>query len=415
MFRWPITVAVINLVAVLACSSINQFNPLNPATATPVPTPTAAVSSRQQQVFEALADAVREKYVRADYDGVDWEAVEQKYRAQVNAGLSDTAFGEMVEQMLAELPRGTASYVSREERIALETSDVSTYKGIGVFYGTRTEGEPRVVVLHVITGSPAELGGLKPHDAIYAIDGQPITAEELPTISNRIRGPEGSEVKLTLQTPGQARRTITLERGVITTSDSVRITVTDKVMYIRAPVPAIDSMAEQIIQELQQTAGEIEGIVLDLRISSGGGGWPFGEMVTLFTSGDFGEFYTRAETQPISTEGVDVAGSQKLPLVVLVGPDTRGSAEIFAAIVQNTGRAKLVGLPTPGDFEGLEEIDLPDGSRLSLATSSFRLPNGTDPSILGVQPDVTVNADWDSFAAPADDEVLARGLEELAR
>lgn len=415
MSRWPILVASFSLIAALACSSINQFNPLNPATATPVPTPTAAVSARQQQVFEAIAEAVREKYVRADFDGVDWDAVEQQYRARVNAGLSDSAFAEVVEQMLAELPRGTADYVSREERIALETSDVSTYKGIGVFYGTRTEGEPRVIVLHVITGSPAELGGLKAHDAIYAIDDQPITVDDLPTISSRIRGPEGSKVKLTVQTPGQARRTVTLERGVITSSDSVRLTVTDGVLYVRAPVPAIESMAEQIIQELQNNAGEIEGVVLDLRVSSGGAGWPFGEMVTLFTTGDFGEFYTRAETQPISTEGVDVAGSQKLPLVVLVGPDTRGSAEIFAAIVQATGRAKLVGLPTPGDFEGLEEIALPDGSRLSLATSSFRLPDGTDPSILGVQPDVKVDADWDTFAATADDEVLARGLEELAR
>lgn len=415
MSRWPTVVASFSLIATLACSSINQFNPFNPATPTPVPTPTAAVSPRHGQVFEAIVEAVREKYVRADFDGVDWDAVAQKYRAQVEAGLSDEAFTTVIEQMLAELPRGTATYTSRERRIELETSDISTYKGIGVFYGTRAEGEPRVLVLHVIPGSPAELGGLKAHDAIYAIDDQPLTEAELPTIANRIRGPEGSTVKLTVQTPGQARRTVTLERGVITSSDSVRMTVTDDILYVRAPVPSIESMAEQIVQELQDNAGALEGIVLDLRVASGAAGWPFGEMVTLFTTGEFGEFYTRTETQPISTEGVDVVGSQKLPLVVLVGPDTRGSAEIFAAIVQTTGRAKLVGLPTPGDFEGLEDIALPDGSRLALATSSFRLPDGTDPSIVGLQPDVTVDADWDTFAIPAEDAVLARGLEELAR
>jgi len=415
MSRWPFLVTSLMVITSLACASITQFNPFTLQTPTPAPTPTAVAAAQQLQVFEAIVEAVRERYIYEDFGGVDWEAVEQTYRTQVAAGLSDEAFIQLMEALLAELPRGTAFYTSRAERIELETTDTSTYKGIGVFYGTRAEGEPRVVILQVIPGSPAELGGLKAHDAIYAIDGQPLTAEELDTISTRIRGPEGTTVTLTVQTPGQARRTVTLERGNISPSDSLRMTVEDGVLYVRVPVTANEAMAQQIAQQLEESAGDLEGIVLDLRVSGSSAGWPFGEMMTMFGTGDFGEFYTRTETQPIGVEGVDVGGSQTLPLVLLIGPDTRGSAEIFAAILQNIGRAKLVGLPTPGEFEGLEDIALPDGSRLSLATSSFRLPDGTDPAILGVQPDVSVDADWDTFATSAEDEVLTRGLEELTR
>lgn len=415
MSRWPLIVTTVLLGASLACASITQFNPFAPVTPTPAPTATVAASAQQLQVFETIAEAVRERYIHADFGGVNWEAIEQNYRAQVAAGLSEAAFAGLVEDLLAELPRGTAFYTSRAERIELETTDTSTYKGIGVFYGTRAEGEPRVVVLQVIPGSPAELGGLKAHDAIYAIDGQPLQAEALPDISTRIRGPEGSTVTLLVETPGQARRTVTLERGPISPSDSLRMTVEAGVLYVRVPVTANEGMAQQIAEKLDESTGEVEAIVLDLRVSGSSAGWPFGEMMTMFGTGDFGEFYTRTETQPIGVEGVDLGGSQNLPLVLLIGPDTRGSAEIFAAILQHIGRAKLVGLPTPGDFEGLEEIALPDGSRVSLATSSFRLPDGTDPAILGVQPDVTVDADWDTFAATADDEVLTRGLEELTR
>src|SRR4029077_16645705 len=118
--------------------------------------------------------------------------------------------------------------------------------------------------------------------------------------------------------------------------------------------------------------------------------------LTLFSNGNLGEFYTRTTTETVTITGQDSGGSQTLPLVLLIGPDTAGSPEIFAGALQGARRATLVGLPTPGDLEGFSEVLLPDGSRLLLATSSFHTKDGIDLAKSGLTPDVKVDTDWDA-------------------
>jgi carboxyl-terminal processing protease len=129
-------------------------------------------------------------------------------------------------------------------------------------------------------------------------------------------------------------------------------------------------------------------------------------MLTLFTTGKLGEFYTRTGTTPIEVTGQDVGGSQTVPLVVLVGSDTAGTPEIFAAALQASHRAVVVGAPTHGSVLGFSDLSLPDGSRLTLATSSFRTSANVDMATAGVKPDHLVADDWDSYTLD-NDPVLA--------
>jgi carboxyl-terminal processing protease len=98
-----------------------------------------------------------------------------------------------------------------------------------------------------------------------------------------------------------------------------------------------------------------------------------------------------------------------VPLVVLTGPDTEGTPEIFAAALQASGRAIVIGQDTPGSVQGFAEIALPDGSRMFLATSSYRTTTGVDLAAIGVTPDVVIDADWDSFTT-TDDPVIEAAL-----
>ena len=130
-------------------------------------------------------------------------------------------------------------------------------------------------------------------------------------------------------------------------------------------------------------------------------------MLTLFGNGDLGEFYGRTDTQTVKIEGQDAGGSQTVPLVILIGPDTEGSPEIFAGALQGAKRAKLMGLSTPGAIEQFSEIQLPDGSRLFLATSSFRTPDRIDLARSGLTPDLGVKEDWDMLSDDNDSAVEA--------
>jgi carboxyl-terminal processing protease len=397
--------------ASLACS---QLRP-EPPTATPVPT--AAASERQLGVFEVAWTAVRDQYVRADYGGVDWDAVGERYRAEIEAGLTEDEFAETMRAMLATLPGNQALYQTRAERLQQETTDQTVYHGIGAFISFRETPEPHVIILAVIQDSPAEAAGLAAHDSIYAVDGVPFVAEDANAPAERIRGAPESSVTLTVQTPGEERREVTLPREEIRATDVLRgglLTALD-VAYYRVPVVSTANLATTIANDLVTISEttQLRGIILDLRVSrSGTGEWPLGEMLTMFGDGELGEFYTRTTTDTVTVEGQDLGGSQTLPLVILVGRDTEGTPEIFAAALQSAGRAVLLGQSTPGAVEGFDEVALPDGSRMFLATSSFRTTSNLDLAQTGITPDREIDADWDAIQLDTD-PVLGAALSLL--
>ncbi len=411
---WPLVTGLVTFLFAMACASLPLLNRPTPAP-TALPTPDAA--ARHLKVFEATWAAVRDQYVRADYDGVDWEAVGQTYRAKVEAGLDDEeAFAQSLRDMLAELPEGQARFETRAERLEAEAADTSQYEGIGVFFGFRETPEPHIVVLAVMDGSPAAGAGVQAHDSIYAVDGEPIQPGEADNVSNRIRGPAGTAVTLTVQSPLGKRRDVTIDRGQISVTNSLfrGYAPSAGIAYYRLPVLADADTAGQIAEHLASLEGsELNGIILDLRIThSGGQGWPLGEMLSLFGDGALGEFYGRTvtDTVPVDIDGQNVGGSQTAPLVILIGPDTQGAPEIFAGALRDVRRAALVGLPTTGAIEQFSEVALPDGSRLSLATGSFRTPDGTDLALTGLTPDLNVKEDWDMLSDeddPAVDAALA--------
>lgn len=410
--RRLLAVSLATLFASLACATLTnlaQQLPLIGATATPVPTAIAVSpedQQRQQEILEAIAAAVREQYVREDLDGVDWEAAVQQARQKIEGGVSEEGFAQAMRDLTAALPRGNADYETRAERIEAETRATDTYQGIGVYFGFRETPEARVIVLSVIQDSPAQAAGLLPHDSIYAVDGEPIKAEERRTIQNRIRGLADSPVTLTVQTPGQQRREVTITRGQITSGDPLRggLLGTSGLLYYRIPVAAPSDMADLIAQDLTEKANAqtLSGVILDLRVASSNVNWPLEQMLALFGDGPLGAVYTRQASQPLEVLGVDAGGSQDLPLVILIGPDTRGVPEVFASFLQAAGRATLLGLPTPGEIDILSSIALPDGSRLALATTSFKLPDGADPALTGVSPDQRVDSDWDTHDEDTD-------------
>lgn len=419
--KWPLLVSVTGLWATLACATLTQFNPLRGNAALPTPTAAATLSPdagrRQQAVLDLIDQAVREQYLYADFGGVDWAGAVAASRARLGAGLSEAAFAAEMRALAAVLPAETAGYQTRAERLAADTADPATFQGIGVYYGFRETPEPRVVILEVIPGSPAEAAGLQAHDALYAIDGQPVRADERATISDRIRGPAGSSVTLSVQTPNQARRDVTVQRGTITAVSALRggMDPATGIMYYRVPVAGGAALAQTIADDLAQAQAQtaVRGILLDLRLASASGGWPLQEMLTLFGDGTLGEFFNRTRSEPLLVAGLDVAGSQTAPLALLIGPDTRGAVEVFASGLQNTGRAVLVGQPTAGETAGFTTVDLPDGSQLTLLTSGFRRPDGSEFAGQGLTPDVRVDADWDTFAGNSDDPVLLAALQSL--
>lgn len=386
------------------------------------PAPTAAPTThpveRQARILDAIWNAVNDQYVYKDFNGVDWKAAGDEARAKIESGLTDEAFVETIRAMIGKLPPGTVQWQTREERLASQTSDSQTYEGIGAFVAVRAEPTPRIILLAVMKDSPAAQAGLAAHDGILAVDGLAVKAEEGLGVIQRVRGPAGTTVTLSVKSPSETPRDVPVKRGKLTAGAELlggTITGTN-IAYFLFPTQPTDNMENDVLGALQtlSQAGPIEGIILDLRIARTGAQWPLGEMLTLFADGKLGSTYTRAGQELLEITGQDLFESQTLPLVMLVGPDTEGAPEVFAAAVQDAGRAKVVGLPTPGHVEGTAEVALPDGSRVFIASSSFVTLKGRDLGLKGVEPDEIVKADWDEVS-DTDDPVIDQAVEIIRK
>ena len=380
--------------------------------------PSYSPQKHQTKVFEALWTHLQDNYIYYETADVDWDALNKKYLDRINSGLSNDEFTTLIQELETELPTGTLTYQSRDERIEAETSDLSTYDGIGAFIGFREDPVPHIILLSVIEGSPAEQAGLKAHDSIFKIDGNPIQLEEGANAVNRIRGPAGSSITLDVQSPGEPERSIELQRAKLTSTGSLETDLISGTNYGYVLFPPIGyaNLMEDVLASLQSftTNRTLEGLILDLRIAGSARGWPLEELFTLFHDGNAGEFYNNQnQKQVVTISGQDQFSSQSVPLVIIVGPNTTGSPEIFASSLQSGDRAEIVGATTPGEIESTASFYLPNGSRVFIESASFRLPNGEDIGNNGIQPDVVVKEDWDEVL-PNADPVLDAAVELLS-
>ena len=380
------------------------------------------ITSLQVRTFDEMWTLLRDNYVYGDLHAVAWTELRERYRPLVVNLLSREDFPATVRQMLDELPPLAARWETREERIREELEDPSAYEGIGAYVAYRENPTPRIILLSVMPGSPADRSGLRSHEAVTAVNGIPVRREEGPDAVSRIRGPADQPVVLRVNSVDRPPRDVRVIRGRVQLAEvlnplSYGLLEPGRVGYLLFPRVSSETLVTETVRSLEALAGggEIGGIILDLRIASGLR-WPLVPLLSLFSDGDHGEIYTAEGSQPISVDGYDLNGSQAVPLVVLVGPDTEGLPEILAAALQARRRATVVGLRTPGNVESFVDFVLPDGSRLTIMTSAYQSPSGREVGLDGVRPDVPASLDWDDVSERTDPvrntavSVLRRGV-----
>jgi carboxyl-terminal processing protease len=383
-----------------------------PPTAVP-PTPTLL----QLQVFEQLWRNVREEYLYPDFNGLDWNAVHDEYLHRIEAGLTQEEYYSALSEMI-NLLNDDHSVFFNPKQVAAEEAQLSganDYVGIGV-YTTAVPERQRVTIIVVFPGSPAEHAGLISHDSILAIDGQPVV-DESGVHSDRMRGPEGTTVTLTVQSPGEQPRQVSITRKRIQGALPVPYQVLQspngkQIGYILLASFADDTVGDQVGEALKELnrGARLDGLILDNRLNGGGLDTVTSEILGYFTSGTLGFFMNRKlEKRSFIVTSLDIRDSTHLPLVVLVGGNTVSYGEIFSGVLQESGRAYLIGTRTMGNVELLWQFDYEDGSRAWLAHDAFhpqKHPNQTWEKV-GVNPDLVVPSNWDEVTLSTDPAVLA--------
>lgn len=393
-----------------------------PPTPFPTPTPPAATvvdaetTAFQLGVYRGLWNAVNDHYVYPDFRGRDWSAIGVRYEALIQQGLSSDDFYAAMQAMLNELGDEHSYFQSPAVVMEEEARQASgnDFVGIGALFSP-IPGTEHAAIMSVFPDSPAAEAGLLPHDTLLMVDGGPIRDEH--GIS-RTRGPEGSEVTLTVQRPGEQSRDVTVIRRRVVGALPIDYCLipNTRIGYIFLPTMLDETIDDQTRAAMQQMTadGPLDGLILDNRMNGGGSGSVAQTVLSLFTGGVQGYFINRESQEALNLEPEDVGGSQTVPMVVLVGVDTVSYGEIVSGVLRLSGRAIIAGEPTLGNVEQLWRYDFEDGSRAWIASATFE-PPGQASGIweeTGIIPDVIVPTRWDLFTE-ANDPGIAAAVELL--
>jgi len=381
------------------------------------PERTSPLSYQQQSsIFDKLWNIVNDDYLYEDFNGVDWDATYQEYAAKIEGGLDDEGFYQAMRDMIYSLNDDHSTFLSPEEVLAedAEFEGNANFVGIGIWV-TPVKERDRAVILLVFPDSPAAEAGLKSHDSILTVDGEPIL-DETGEMVDSILGPEGTSVTLMVQSPGGAPRELSITRtringslpmpdGVLTSPGGQRIG------YLLIPTLAEGTVGDRVKDELEALSadGPLDGLILDNRLNGGGYNTVMEDVLKYFTGGLVGYFVNREGEEALRISAKDVEGSTTVPLVVLIGLDTVSFGEVFAGILKDQGRATLIGETTDGNVETLWGYDFEDGSRAWIAHDTFHPVNHPDADWekSGIVPHITVTAAWDEITFETDPVIQA--------
>jgi carboxyl-terminal processing protease len=306
--------------------------------------------------------------------------------ATQNREMTYGAIGGMVDSLG---DNGHSTFLTPAMVKSVKQIESGKLKGIGIEIQTR---QGRIVVVSPIEGSPAERAGIRPGEMIVKVGDQDVTEWPLSRVAERITGPSGSKVSLTLEDPKTARlRTVTLTRRSI---------ALHQVSWGRLPgtsvtqlrIASFDGGVTRDLRAALKTmlSESTEAIILDLRNNPGG---LLSEAVGVASQFlETGDVLVARDAQR-QTESVPVekgALCPQIPLVLLVNEGSASAAEIVAGALQDAGRARLVGDTTFGTGTVLKQFDLSDGSALLLAVEEWLTPKGRSFWHKGLEPDVKV-------------------------
>ena len=360
-----------------------------------------------------LYSKTRSPEVKFDQFWDIWDKIKSKYVEQPVKDV-DLFYGA-VEGMVGGLNDPYSVYFPPTQAQDFVKDLAGAFEGIGAAIGME---DNQLVVIAPIQGSPAEKAGLKPGDQIYKINGEEAFGLKVDEAVQKIRGPKGTEVKLTIGRKGEDKvLEITIVRDVITVPTVTWEKKENQIVYLRVSYFNGETwdQFDKAVKEIQ--IYKPKGIVLDLRSDPGG----YLDTAVAIASewikqGDIvKERFNDGEENKYPTIGKHrLAG---IKTIVLVDENSASASEIVAGALQDYGLATLLGNKTYGKGSVQDFEILPDGSALKLTVARWFTPKDRQIEKLGIVPDVEMKEmfvrESDAKDAKYKDVGLEKALELL--
>jgi carboxyl-terminal processing protease len=289
-------------------------------------------------------------------------------------------------------------YFDPEALTLVEEEQHGEIQGIGALVTAEdvTGGEPelcsrisdtcRLFVISTIAGTPADEAGLVRDDVIVAVDGEDVRGRTVDEVTATVRGPAGTEITLSIERDG-SRFDVVLTREAVTIPAVVSETI-DDAGYI-----ALNLFTENADEQFEEALLEVlddgvDTLVIDLRDNPGGLLDTAIEVASAFLPD--GDVVTTES--PDSSTSYPVTGNVIVPaeieVVFVVNRGSASASEVVSAVLQERGRATVVGENTFGKNTVQQRFNLSNGGALKLTIALWLTPGGLDFGEVGVTPDV---------------------------
>lgn len=336
-----------------------------------------------------LRDAMSQRLVRSRHeakDAVNYAA----WLAQRRLGLPPAAVILEYVCGAANMLDDYTSFLSKGEYDELQSQIRGNFVGMGIELKPHDQG---LLILRVIPGSPAQRSGVRDGDVIVAVEGRSAKDLGSDAAADMLQGPEGSTVRVTLESQGQ-RRTLAVRREKVEVPSVDEVKMLDAasgIAYLR-----LSSFQETTTRELNAALWKLhkagmKSLIIDLRGNPGG---LLDESVRVADKFiDQGVVVTTKGRHILEdrVERAEQQGTWYVPLVVLIDGDSASASEIFAGAIRDHERGTIVGTRSygKGSVQGIFSLTT-GGMGIRLTTAKFYSPEGKPYSKVGVSPDVEV-------------------------
>ena len=336
-----------------------------------------------------------------------WEAWNLVHNNFVDQPLDDVALMRgAITGMMQALGDQHSSYMDPQDFKQANESLEGSYEGIGAYVDTTADF---LTITSPIPGSPAEKAGLLPGDKIVAIDGEDMTGIDGELVRQKVLGPAGSTVLLSVLREGEsdilefeivrARITIASATGEMLEGDIAYIQVTT---FGSNTMPELNAALDDLMPQ------NPKAIILDLR-NNGGGYLQTSVEVTSQFLGEGVVLYEKYGDGTRTTYEVipgGLATDTTIPMIVLINEGSASASEIVAGALQDSGRAKLLGTVSYGKGSVQNWIPLSgDNGAVRITIAKWLTPKENTIHEIGLTPDYEMEMTVDDRQAGKDPQL----------
>lgn len=319
---------------------------------------------------------------------------------------------ELLDQALHGLVDGVGdpytSYFSTKEYKKFIEHMTGSYEGIGVVV-TYGEDPNTLIVVAPFKDSPGEKAGLLPGDIIAEVDGIDVYGKKSEETVILIKGPEGTEVVLTIIRDGEKMEVPVTREVIEMTTVSYEI-LDDNMGYI-ALYGFEANTHDQFMEAINEIDDKTDGLILDLRNNPGGYLHVAVEIIDEIMGKNQLIVYTEDKYERKTNYYTERKQKVKKPIVVLVNGNSASASEILSGVVKDHERGILIGETTFGKGLVQTSVNLEDGSAVKVTISKYYTPDGHYIHGVGIEPHIIIEDDKETEV----DEQLEKAKEELKK